>query len=68
LSPNWKIYCTDFSKTPIDKAQSNWQQAHGDERLNNQQLVFAETDSTKLTEQRPDWQNKFDYVLVVNSV
>jgi SAM-dependent methyltransferase len=63
-----QIYCTDFSKTAIDKAQSNWQKANGNERLNNQQLVFAEADSTKLTEQRPDWQNKFDYVLVVNSV
>ncbi|MBD2605294.1 class I SAM-dependent methyltransferase [Scytonema hofmannii FACHB-248] len=63
-----QIYCTDFSKTALDKAQSNWQQANGNERLNNQQLVFAEADSTKLTEQRPDWQDKFDYVLVVNSV
>lgn len=63
-----QIYCTDFSKTAIDRAQTNWQKANGDERLNNQQLVFAEADSTKLTEQRPDWHEKFDYVIVVNSV
>jgi SAM-dependent methyltransferase len=67
--PNIGQVCsTDFSQTGIDVAQQKWQQADGDARLNNQQLIFAEADSTKLTEQRPDWKDKFDYVLVVNSV
>ena len=63
-----QIYCTDFSQTAIELAKKNWLQADGDSRLNNQQLIFAEVNSTRLTEQFPDWQNKFDYILVVNSV
>lgn len=63
-----QIWCTDFSKTAIDVAKKNWQQVDGDSRLNRQQLNFAEIDSTKLTEQKPDWKNQFDYVIVVNSV
>ncbi|HEY9812938.1 MAG TPA: class I SAM-dependent methyltransferase, partial [Candidatus Sericytochromatia bacterium] len=63
-----QIYCIDFSQTAIDLAKKNWLQADGDSRLNNQQLIFAEANSTRLTEQFPDWQNKFDYILVVNSV
>jgi SAM-dependent methyltransferase len=63
-----QVYCTDFSKTAIKKAQENWKNANGDSRLNNQQIVFEEVDSTRITEQRPDWQNRFDYVLLVNAV
>lgn len=63
-----QVCCTDFSKTAIHTAEKKWQQADGDVRLTNQQLIFAEADSSKLTEQRPDWKDKFDYVVVVNSV
>ena len=63
-----QIYCTDFSKTAIEKAQENWKNADGESRLNNQQIVFEEVDSTRITEQKPDLQDKFDYVLLVNSV
>lgn len=63
-----QIYCTDFSKTAIEKAQENWKNADGESRLNNQQIVFEEVDSTRIIEQKPDWQDKFDYVLLVNSV
>jgi len=63
-----QVYCTDFSKTAIDVAQENWKKADGESRLNNQQLVFEEVDSTRITEQRPDWKDKFDYVLLVNAV
>jgi hypothetical protein len=30
--------------------------------------VFEEVDSTRITEQKPEWNEKFDYVLFVNSV
>lgn len=30
--------------------------------------MFEEVDSTRITEQKPDWNDKFDYVLLVNSV
>lgn len=63
-----QICCTDFSKTAIEEASKNWQEVDGETRLNNQQLVFEEIDSTKLTEQRPEWKDKFDYILIVNSV
>ena len=63
-----QIYCTDFSKTAIEKAQENWKNADGESRINNQQIVFEEVDSTRIIEQKPDWQDKFDYVLLVNSV
>lgn len=63
-----QIYCTDFSKTAIERAKKNWQQVNPDSRLKKQQFIFEEVDSTLLTEQRPDWQDKFDYILVVNSV
>ncbi|MFB2917124.1 MULTISPECIES: class I SAM-dependent methyltransferase [Aerosakkonema] len=63
-----QVYCTDFSETAIELAQNNWQETNGDTRLKNQQLIFQVADSTKLTEEYPDWKEKFDYVLVVNSV
>jgi SAM-dependent methyltransferase len=63
-----QVYCTDFSKTAIEKAQEDWKKADGDSRLNNQQIVFEEVDSTRITEQKPEWNDKFDYVLLVNSV
>lgn len=63
-----EVYCTDFSKVAVEKAQEKWQQAHGDRDRSYQQFVFAEVDSTQITTQKPDWQNKFNYVLVVNSV
>lgn len=63
-----QIYCTDFSETAIEKAQSFWKNADGDSRLNNHQLIFEQVDSTKLTVERPDWKEKFDYVLLVAGV
>lgn len=63
-----QIYCTDFSKTAIEQAKSNWQQVDGETRLNNHQLVFEEIDSTKIIERKPEWKDKFDYILIVNSV
>lgn len=63
-----KVYCTDFSKTGIEKARENWQKTEGDSCLNSQQLVFEVVDSTKITEERPDWKEKFDYVLAVAAV
>jgi|GEM_PF-1001515 len=63
-----KIYCTDFSQTGIEKARENWQKADGDSRIKSQQLVFEKVDSTKIIEERPDWKEKFDYVLAVAAV
>jgi len=63
-----QIYCTDFSGMAIEKAQSFWKNAAGDSRLNSQQLIFEEVDSTKLTAERPDWKEKFDYVIIVAGV
>jgi hypothetical protein len=63
-----KVYCTDFSKTGIEKAWENWQKSEGDSRLNSQELVFEVVDSTKITEEKPDWKEKFDYVLAVAAV
>ncbi len=63
-----QVCCSDFSKTAIESANKKWQQVDRDSKLKTQQLIFAELDSTRLTEQRPDWKDKFDYILVVNSV
>lgn len=63
-----QVCCTDFSNTAIEKAVSSWFQALGDSRLKNQQFVFEQVDSTKLTEQKPEWKDKFDYILLVNTV
>jgi SAM-dependent methyltransferase len=63
-----QIYCTDFSTTGITKARENWQKVDGDSRLNNQQIVFEEIDSTKITKEKPDWKEKFDYILAVAAV
>lgn len=63
-----QVYCTDFSAVAVEEAKRRWRELDGDARLNNQQLIFEEADSTKLTEEHPDWQEKFDYVLVVSSV
>ncbi|MEH2107736.1 methyltransferase domain-containing protein [Nostoc sp.] len=62
------IFCTDFSSKAINKAQKNWQKLAEDINLKAEQFIFEEADSTKLTEQKPDWKNKFDYVIVVNAV
>ncbi len=68
-----QIFCTDFSPQAIELAKENWQKFT--ENIENQninipaeQFNFLEADSTKLTEQKPDWKNQFDYVIVVNSV
>lgn len=63
-----KVYCTDFSKTGVEKARENWQKAEGDSLLNSQQIVFEVVDSTQIIEERPDWKEKFDYVLAVAAV
>ena len=63
-----QIYSTDFSTTAVEEAQQRWQEVNGDARINSQQIIFEEADSTRLTEQNPDWQEKFDYVIVVGSV
>ncbi|MCT7976059.1 class I SAM-dependent methyltransferase [Laspinema olomoucense] len=63
-----QVYCTDFSKTAIEKSQADWKKAEGDSRIHNQEIVFEEVDSTRITEQKPEWNEKFDYVLLANSV
>jgi SAM-dependent methyltransferase len=63
-----QIYSTDFSTTAVEEALKRWQEIDGDAKLNSQQIIFEEADSTRLTEQNPDWQEKFDYVIVVGSV
>jgi SAM-dependent methyltransferase len=63
-----KVYCTDFSKVAIDVAKEKWRQVDGDSRLSNHQLIFEKADSCRLIEEKPDWRDKFDYILVVNSV
>jgi SAM-dependent methyltransferase len=63
-----QVYCTDLSPVAIEKAQTKWQQSDSNDRLNNSPLHFECIDSTKITEQKPGWKNKFDYLLVVNSV
>lgn len=69
LCPHIKqVYCTDFSETAIATAKKNWKEVDGDFRLNSQQIIFEQLDSTNLTEQKPNWKDKFDYILVVNSV
>src|ERR687885_924453 len=63
-----QIYSTDFSTTAVEEACKSWQQVDGDSRINSQQIIFVEADSTQLTQQNPDWQEKFDYVITVGSV
>ncbi|EAW36271.1 class I SAM-dependent methyltransferase [Lyngbya sp. PCC 8106] len=63
-----QIYCTDFSQVGIEKALEKWKQAEGESRLNDQQIVFEMVDSTEFTEKKPELAEKFDYVLIVNSV
>jgi len=63
-----QVYCTDFSANAISKAQENWQKVALDLNLKPKKFFFEEADSTKLTEQKPHWKNKFDYVMVVNAV
>jgi SAM-dependent methyltransferase len=63
-----QVYCTDFSQVGIDKAIEKWKEADGESRLQNNQIVFERVDSTKFTEEKPDLQDTFDYVLLVNSV
>lgn len=62
-----QVCCTDFSETAIDVARKKWQQADGEAKLNSQ-IFFETVDSTQLTQQKPDWIEFFDYILVVNSV
>ncbi len=59
-----KILCTDSSQIAIQYAKENWLAS----KLYNQTVEFAEVNSANLTEIRPDWNNHFDYILVVNSV
>ena len=63
-----QVFCTDFSANAISKGQENWRQVAEDLNIKANQFIFEEADSTKLTEQKPDWRNKFDYVIVVNAV
>ncbi len=62
-----QVCCTDFSDTAIDVATKKWKQADGETKLNSQ-IFFETVDSTQLTQEKPDWVEKFDYILVVNSV
>jgi SAM-dependent methyltransferase len=63
-----QVCCTDFSTTSIKLAQEKWATISGNLQAHDSQLIFEEADSTRLTEQKTDWRNKFDYALVVNSV
>ncbi len=63
-----QICSTDFSTTAVEDALKRWQEIDGDARITSQQIIFEEADSTRLTQQNPDWQEKFDYVIVVGSV
>jgi SAM-dependent methyltransferase len=62
-----EVCCTDFSETAIDIARKKWEQADGETKLNSQ-IFFETVDSTQLTQEKPDWVEKFDYILVANSV
>jgi len=62
-----QVCCTDFSETAIDVARKKWKQADGETKLNSQ-IFFETVDSIQLTQEKPDWIEKFDYILVVNSV
>jgi SAM-dependent methyltransferase len=62
-----QVCCTDFSETAIDVARKKWKQADGETKFNSQ-IFFETVDSTQLTQEKPDWVEKFDYILVVNSV
>jgi SAM-dependent methyltransferase len=63
-----KIYSTDFSEVAIQECIKKWQSIYAEIDRENQQFIFLEADSTKLTEDRSDWKNKFDYIIIVNSV
>lgn len=63
-----QVCCTDFSDIALEKATKNWLEANENSKLINQKLSFKVADSTRLTEHCPDWNGKFDYVLVANSV
>jgi SAM-dependent methyltransferase len=63
-----KVYSTDFSDMAIKESIKKWHGLHINTSDNEQRFIFLEADSTKLLEQHPDWKNKFDYILVVNSV
>jgi SAM-dependent methyltransferase len=63
-----QVCCTDFSTTSIELAQNKWNSISRDLQIRDSQLVFEEVDSTRITEQKTDWRNRFDYVLIVNSV
>lgn len=62
-----QVYCTDFSESAIDIARKKWTEVEGDNKLNIQ-IFFETLDSTRLTQEKPDWIDNFDYILVVNSV
>ena len=62
-----QVYCTDFSETAINVARKKWKQVEGETKLNSQ-IFFETVDSTQLIQEKPDWIENFDYILVVNSV
>jgi SAM-dependent methyltransferase len=70
LCPNiGRVVSTDFSQQAIAKSSSRWQsRLHSINGSNAAKFEFLEADSTRLTKDRPEWEGKFDCVLVVNSV
>jgi len=59
-----KVWCTDLSQIAINLAKKNWATSN----FCRETVEFAEVNSANLTEIRPNWNNHFDYILVVNSV
>lgn len=70
LCPNiGHVVSTDFSQQAIAKSSSDWKsRLHRINSSNASKFEFLEADSTRLSQDRPEWEGKFDYVLVVNSV
>ena len=63
----WDKDHESYSENIFSLTRKKWKQADGETKLNSQ-IFFETVDSTQLTQEKPDWAEKFDYILVVNSV